>query len=398
MIVTLRDKLGVAHEGTIDMNNIRRAKEFMSQERFCPVYGKKRYFYRFYKEFPFSNNNMSRLANALENPNKRSFPKNLRRIEQTDIHQRTEKALQAPELQNCVTSGYNYGTINWDKFKVLCSNENLPINVDTFIDRIIKDQVLGNVNMTTGQEEALQESSKENATISIVNIVDFAIKMKWFYGHSENNAGNPVTIDDIGSSSNRDFIIFHCCEELELLSRDYSNDEGGDSSMAAGPQGDTGTENPDFLIQKGLAKSALHRVPLPSVCWNNPLPENTPGLLQKAFPHVCKSGDGDPYQDRPRCIREPASTWMKHYFEWFAKQPAAQKDPRCQFYIHNRDSRNEVRETTKLAIRHCGLDMENLPTNEELLKDATKRAEIEKKITSMSSKVRDSDGYWQKIG
>ena len=228
--------------------------------------------------------------------------------------------------------------------------------------------------------------------------MDFAIKMKWFYGHSENNAGNPVTIDDIGSSSNRDFIIFHCCEELELLSRDYSNDEGGDSSMAAGPQGDTGTENPDFLIQKGLAKSALHRVPLPSVCWNNPLPENTPGLLQKAFPHVCKSGDGDPYQDRPRCIREPASTWMKHYLEWFAKQPAAQKDPRCQFYIHNRDSRNEVRETTKLAIRHCGLDMENLPTNEELLKDATKRAEIEKKITSMSSKVRDSDGYWQKIG
>ena len=80
---------------------------------------------------------------------------------------------------------------------------------------------------------------------------------------------------------------------------------------------------------------------------------------------------------------------MKYYFEWFAKQPAAQKDPRCQFYIHNRDSRNEVRATTKLAIRHCGLDMENLPTNEELLKDATKRAEIEKKITSMSSKVQD---------
>ena len=89
---------------------------------------------------------------------------------------------------------------------------------------------------------------------------------------------------------------------------------------------------------------------------------------------------------------------MKHYLEWFAKQPAAQKDPRCQFYIHNRDSRNEIRENTRIAVRHSGLDMESLPTNEELIKDTSKRAEFEKKITCMSSNVRDSDGYWQKIG
>ena len=89
---------------------------------------------------------------------------------------------------------------------------------------------------------------------------------------------------------------------------------------------------------------------------------------------------------------------MKHYLEWFAKQPAAQKDPRCQFYIHNRDSRNEIRENTRIAVRHSGLDMESLPTNEELIKDTSKRAEFEKKITCMSSNVRDSDGYWRKIG
>ena len=168
--------------------------------------------------------------------------------------------------------------------------------------------------------------------------------------------------------------------------------------MAQGPQVDPGTENPDFLLEKGLAKSALHRVPLPPLCWNSTLPESSPGLLQKAFLFVFRSGDGDPFQDRPRSIREPASTWMKHYLEWFAKQPAAQKDPRCQFYIHNRDSRNEIRENTRIAVRHSGLDMESLPTNEELIKDTSKRAEFEKKITCMSSNVRDSDGYWRKIG
>ena len=71
--------------------------------------------------------------------------------------------------------------------------------------------------------------------------------MKWFYGHVEKNVGSPLCIDDIAYSSNSGYIIFCCCEELELLSREYSNDEGGDSSIARGPQVDPGTENPDFL-------------------------------------------------------------------------------------------------------------------------------------------------------
>ena len=247
-----------------------------------------------------------------------------------------------------------------------------------------------NVEFDRATEQNIVGTSDE--PISVVDVVNFSIAMKWFYGNNSNSVDS-INISDDTSGSNRDYILFHCCEELELLSRENSNDEGGDNSVATGPQVDTGTEHPDFLIQKGLAQSALHRVPLAQVCWENPLSEHEPGLLQKAFNFVFKTGDGDPYQERPRSIREPKSTWIKHYLGWFAEQPTAQRDPRCQFYIHNRDSRIESRENTRVAVRHSGIDMENLPTREELVRDPNKRAELEKKILCMSSNVRDSDGF-----
>ena len=76
--------------------------------------------------------------------------------------------------------------------------------------------------------------------------------MKWFYGHVDKNVGSPLGIDDIADSSNRDYIIFHCCEELELLSREYSNDEGGDELTVQGPQVDPCNKKPEFLLKKDL--------------------------------------------------------------------------------------------------------------------------------------------------
>ena len=261
---------------------------------------------------------MRRLENALETPGTRSFPKSLRRLEQTEIHRRTEKTLRAPELLNWVTAGYNYGTIMWDKFQTLCSKENWPFTVENFICKVSGYQMRKNAELNNAPEEETIEATSESVSISLVDVVDFSIAMKWFYGNDK-DSDNTLNINDVSRSSNRDYIIFHCCEELELLSREHSNDEGGDNAVAIGPQVDTGTEHPDFLIQKGLAQSALHRVPLAQVSWESPLPENTHGLLQKAFPHVFLTGDGDPYQERPRCIREPKSAWLRHYLGLFAE-------------------------------------------------------------------------------
>ena len=47
VVTTFKDKLGMIHEATIDMEKIRRAREFMTRKMKCPVYGTERYFYRF---------------------------------------------------------------------------------------------------------------------------------------------------------------------------------------------------------------------------------------------------------------------------------------------------------------------------------------------------------------
>ena len=95
----------------------------------------------------------------------------------------------------------------------------------------------------------------ENVTINTTNVVDFCIWIQWFHGkHTSVNDGSNM-IGDLSSSDGRSYILLHCCEELELLSREYSNDEGGDSSVATGCQTEIDTEHPDYLIQKGLAES-----------------------------------------------------------------------------------------------------------------------------------------------
>ena len=203
--------------------------------------------------------------------------------------------------------------------------KNWGVSEDLFLIKVHvvvqqRNNLSTNVNNVSNEQDVPQNIETENIDtenieITIADIVDYCIAQKWFYGNStglQNDASeNP---DKITENSNRDFILFHCCEELELLSREYSNDEGGDTSCATGPQADAGTENPDFLIQKGLAQSVLHRVPLPPVDWDNPLAEHTPALLQKAFPFIFKSGDSCLYQKWPMSIIYPKTTWLTRFY------------------------------------------------------------------------------------
>ena len=386
----------MVHEATIDMGKIRKAIEFMTRKMKCPVYGTERYFYRFCNEIQFHTDNLSRLAQALEDPNRPSYPKRLRKLRRNDIHSRTDKNLAVPELQNWIDSGYNYGSIIWDKFKTMCSKDDLSCTMDNFAHKIRQYVVEKRGDTYNRPIDGDLQTNWENVEITVTNIIDFSIAMKWFDGtESSVNTGNSSVADDTWGD-NREYILFHCCEELELLAREYSNDEGGNNSVATGPQVDTGTEHPDYLIQQGLAQTMLHRMPLAQPCWENPIPEHTPGLLQKAFPFIFKTGDGDPYQERPRSVMTPKTTWLGNYFGWVANLPGAQRCPELQFYIHNRAIRIAGLENAQVAVRHSGIDLENLPTREEILHDKDKRAELEGKILCMTSNVRDSDAFWQK--
>ena len=79
---------------------------------------------------------MRRLGEALEDPSHRSYPKRLRTLRQNDVHMRAEKSIDVPELQNWLESGYNFGSVIWDKYQIMCSKENKPPGVDNFFAEI----------------------------------------------------------------------------------------------------------------------------------------------------------------------------------------------------------------------------------------------------------------------
>ncbi|KAF0297541.1 hypothetical protein FJT64_005022 [Amphibalanus amphitrite] len=105
--------------------------------------------------------------------------------------------------------------------------------------------------------------------------------------------------DNLDSTGEPSSVLLRCCEELEMLGREFGNDEGvraGGISAGAvcGPQ----SERPEDIRRQGIARSALLHIPMPGADRENPLPESTPGYMQMAFPEVFRSGDADPHQNR----------------------------------------------------------------------------------------------------
>ena len=81
--------------------------------------------------------------------------------------------------------------------------------------------------------------------------------------------------------------------------------------------------------------------------------------------------------------------------QWISMQPEAQKCPRLQFWIHNRAQRMTGRKQVQIAINHKGINRDQLPTKDQLLKDKTKRDELGSNILCFAAQVKDSDAYWR---
>ena len=315
------DKLGNVREATVDMDKIRRVREYMTREKVCPVTGQTRYFNRIIEDSPFDNENMRRLADALRDPNQRSYPRKLRTLDESTIQERAEKFIEAQELENWLGS-YTYGTIIRDKFSVECLKVGVAITVQELIDKIKSYVVANRENLEGTGREGSDGNYTENMQITVKDLVEYSLSMGWFYGDVVSIVNEGLEQDfsnrDIDSADSREYILFHCCQELEVLSRDSSNDEGVDGSVGMGPQTDIDTDHPDYLKQKGLMQSVLPRQFYRRVDWENPIAEHEAALLQKAYIDVFETEDMDPDQDRPRDIREPKTTWLGHYIDHVA--------------------------------------------------------------------------------
>ena len=122
--MVFQDRLGMVHEAMVDMKKVEKTLEFMSRIKKCPVYGTQRTYYRFSEKIPFSRENMERLARSI-NPTT-LYPNDLRTLNQQNVHDRADKPIQLEELQNWLQSGFHYGSLIWDNYKVNCVCDGKP--------------------------------------------------------------------------------------------------------------------------------------------------------------------------------------------------------------------------------------------------------------------------------
>ena len=146
-----------------------------------------------------------------------------------------------------------------------------------------------------------------------------------------------------------------------------------------GERFETVTEHPDTLIYEGCQRSALNRMPMPKPQWDSPIAEHTPGYMQKAYPFELRTGDGDPFQERPVDITKLKSNWEPNWLDWLAQQPDFQKRPDAMFMIHGRSQRIKSRMLAKIAIHNEDPHRKNLPTRDEIFHIPQNRNETAKK-------------------
>ena len=239
----------------------------------------------------------------------------------------------------------------------------------------------------------------DDVTVTTCNILQYSIKEKWYLGVTSVECNEPCNFNlgvkfySQSLPSSLKETAFSLCEELELIARDSSNDEG-QQAIAAGAQFLGETEHPDEIINRGMERSILPRVPLPQRDWENPIPEHTPGFLQMAFPFIFRSGDADPYQLRPVDIKAPKTTWENKYLAWVAQIPEAQNRPDFQFYLNGRAQRISSRKQVTVALVNAGINRENLPTREEIIQCPEKLKDIASKALSYKPLIEDSDSFW----
>ena len=228
---------------------------------------------------------MERLRAALQNPDEPSYPRDLRTLDQSEVHKREKKPIQLLEFQNWLGSSYYIASLVLDAYNVDCINKNKTPAAENLLNDIREYAAKTQDTEKQRPNESNEDNANtnlENVTVTSETIFDFAVKQKWLLGATlVSGTSTGVAQNDDGTSVTSimpDTVqeaLFNCCEELELLSRDYSNDEGQDSAVASGAMLDVPTEHPEYLIAQGMKGSALKRIPFPSPDWDNPLPEHT---------------------------------------------------------------------------------------------------------------------------
>ena len=389
IVVVQHRRDGSMDEVMVNMQTIVRARWYMERLRPCPYNPEQvRHFNRLVDQqwMPFSDENMRRLQERLPETDRPCLPRGLRVLEVDEVHARADKVLHLNQFINWLESGLEAAKTLWDSYTARVSGDG-----ENSREARMQDlwQVITQYARTHPSAEG--DSSDENGSdeddetsVTMRHVVRCAIAKHWMLSLSVDEA-------DDGTRDNR---LHQCCEELEILSREYGNDEGGATGVAAGGTAAPESERPEDIRERGLSRTALHRISMPPTDAENPLPECTPAYMQLCFPDVFRSGDGDPYQQRPINIRQPVTTWRQHWLHWMSRQPEAEGNVAFQFVVSNQLTRDCTSRDATLALNLT--DFPNgLPTKEQLMNDAQLRSSVARSLLVFQKKTEDSDAYWR---
>ena len=390
---------GTSAEAMINMQTILRAKHFMERTMQCKYNPQQtRPFYRFVSEqwTPFSNDNLAELQRRLSEPDRASTPAGLRVVLASDIHARADKALRFNEFCNWLESGFAMADELWKSFRLSRCGEGADTTEAGQDDlwEVIENYVVGRAVDTAAENHREQEvqqhdddgeSDTGEIDVTMRHVLDCAVSNGWLLAAAADG-------DDTGEPSN---VLLRCCEELEMLGREFGNDEGNraggiSAGAVTGPQ----TERPEDIRRQGISRSALLHVQMPGVDRENPLPEATPGYMQMAFPEVFRSGDADPHQDRKVSIRQPVTSWRQNWLHWMSRQPEAEGNVDFQFVVSNQLSRDKTGQEAKVAIRMADFP-DGLPTKEQLMNDPVLCKKVAQSLLCLRTKMEDSDAFWR---
>ena len=401
VVVVQHNTNETSQEAMVNMKSILLAREYMERSMPCPYTpGVRRPFYRFVGQqwMPFSNDHLQRLQACLVHTDQYCLPNGLRVLVTDSVQARAGKPLRFGEFRNWLESGFQFAETLWDSYRATFGGEGADTTeaTDVALWQVFEDYVVGRAVEVAGQRHRGQtddqadtddDSDGGEVDVTMSDVVECAVERRWLLATTTNDDDRVDAGDQRPVST-----LMRCCEELELLSREYGNDDGSASGVGVGATVRPETERPEEIRARGIARTALHHVPMPGVDREHPLPESAPGYMQMAFPDVFRTGDADPYQDRKVSIRQPSTSWIQNYFHWMSRQPEAEGNVEFQFVVSNQLSRDITGQEARIAIKEFG---EDLPTKEQLLNDPAKRDKVAKALLCLQSKMEDSDAYWR---
>ena len=354
---------GVTKEAKINLENIVRAKDLMSQRFVHEQFPEGRSRYRFVDEgfATFTNAQMEKLRLELNDQDQDGYaePSGLRKILINESCMQQMRTVPKQQVSNWLTSDFPYAKAVYDgclcaKFDDLLDEsgnlifESFWTSLKKFTISYLNGKSKEAKGDTKKQEEYLQKMNSGDQMVTYNMIVKFVVSKGWI--NDTNNSSTNVHND-----------IY---EEFSVLASCFTNDEG--PNFIHGSVHPSTTNDPDEIYRSNIQNTALDRRRV-VVDRAKKAPEWSPGYLAMAFIDVFRSGDADFHQPRPIPINQDGGASRLEYLKRLSMFKEVQEHPILTFVINNLLRKHDAMKAATVFLKDVDVTSINIPTKEEIL-------------------------------